>query len=77
VLTLIYSGHAKDVMLKRRITEAEVEQVMESAGIQTPGNTPDRMNLWGSTSAGRKLRITTYRNYPEFIISAVAPEEMA
>jgi hypothetical protein len=33
------------------------------------------MNLWGTTYAGRRLRITAYRNHPEFVISVVAPDE--
>ncbi len=62
-------------MVKRRITEAEVVQAMGNANIETPGASQDRMNLWGETTTGRRIRVTTYRNYPEFIISVVAPEE--
>jgi hypothetical protein len=72
---LVFSGHAKDVMSKRRISEAEVEQAHRRRRVETPGGSRDRVNLWGETDQGRRLRITAYRNYPEFVISVVAPDE--
>lgn len=74
-MSVIYGGHAKERMKARRITEVEVEEAMENPYAETPAKAADRKNVWGETRAGRKIRITTYRNFPEFVISAVAPEE--
>jgi hypothetical protein len=62
-------------MAKRHIGPEEVEQALAAPFAETPARTPDRVNIWGETRAGRRLRITTYRNRPDFILSVVAPEE--
>jgi hypothetical protein len=70
-----FSRHAKERMARRHIGPEEVEQAIENAFAETPARTPDRVNVWGETQAGRRPRITTYRNRPDFILSVVAPEE--
>jgi len=72
---LRFSVHAREMMARRNITEREVEEAHRSHRVVTPGWTSDRINLWGTTEAGRRLRITTYRNALEFVISVVAPDE--
>jgi Domain of unknown function (DUF4258) len=64
-------------MAERRISEEEVEEVLANADIETPGTTSGRMNIWGRTESGRRLRITTYRDNPDFIITVVALDEEA
>jgi hypothetical protein len=62
-------------MAERRISEDEVQEALDNSHIETPGRTPDRMNRWGETNRGRRLRITSYRNQPDFIVSVIAPDE--
>lgn len=72
---LRFSDHARRRMADRQIDEIEVEQAMSNPFNETSGKTSDRVNIWGATDAGRRLRITTYRTAREFIITVVAPDE--
>ena len=70
---MIFGAHARQRMRERGISEEEVEEAQRNVYAVTPANRPDRVNLWGRTEAGRRLRITTYRDNPRFIITVVAP----
>lgn len=70
---MIFSDHARLRMLERGISEEEVEEAQRNVYAVTPANRPDRVNLWRRTEAGRRLRMTTYRDNPRFIITVVAP----
>jgi hypothetical protein len=74
-VSLRFSGHAQDRLSERRITEEEVEEALDNSQVETPGRTADRVNKWGDTEAGRMLRVTVYRDAPDFVLSVVAPEE--
>ena len=62
-------------MRERGITEHEVLQALNEVTAEVRAGTPDRVNVWGRTRAGRILRITTYRIDRSYIITVVAPWE--
>jgi hypothetical protein len=62
-------------MRRRGISETEVEEAWQDAGIETPGRSPNETNLWGYTSGRRRLRITVRSRERNFVITVVAPEE--
>jgi hypothetical protein len=62
-------------MRERQISTGEVEAAWTDARVETPGRTPNEINRWGRTEAGRRLRITVRANDLKFVISVVAPEE--
>lgn len=70
---MIYSAHARQRMRERKISRQEVEEALANVYVVTPGTTPRRVNRWGRTSVGRRLRITMYEDDPRFIITVVAP----
>jgi hypothetical protein len=69
---LIFSTHALDRMVERTIAWWEVEEALRHVERETAGATPDRVNRWGRTIGGRRLRITQYLNAPDFVITVVA-----
>jgi hypothetical protein len=72
---LIFSTHAIERMIERRIGWWEIIEALGQLERETPGVTQDRVNRWGRTRAGRRLRITQYRNAPDFVITVVAVGE--
>lgn len=59
-------------MLERRVSELEVQEVLDAVETETSGGTTLERNLWGSTSHGRRLRITVRADRPDFVITVVA-----
>jgi len=52
-----FTAHAKQRMVERNISEAEVNEAL--ANVQKREATRDqRLNVWGRTNGGRRLRIT-------------------
>lgn len=75
-LSLRYSEHARLQMRRRRVSETEVEEAWREARIETPGRSPNEVNLWGYTSSPRRrLRITVRSHERDYVITVVAPEE--
>jgi hypothetical protein len=72
---MILSEHARRRMIERRINEDEVRQALGNVSGETRARTWDRVNVWGTTDAGRMLRITTYRNNRSYVVTVVAPWE--
>ena len=73
--TIRFSRHARERMRERRIAAREVEEALASALITTPGKSSDRVNRWGVTGRGRRLRITQPADDPDYVITVVAPDE--
>ncbi|MGH2739190.1 MAG: DUF4258 domain-containing protein [Actinomycetota bacterium] len=73
--TIRLSKHARERMRERGISEREVQEVLANAQVTTPGLRPNRVNRWGVTMAGRRLRITQPADDPSYVITVVAPEE--
>ena len=63
-------------MRERRITAKEVEEALGHVQVESPASSARRVNLWGETAGGRILRITTYRDQRDLVISVVAPKEL-
>jgi hypothetical protein len=70
-----YSAHAKERMADRRISKEEVEEAAAAVYMTTPGHPTDRVNLWGKTKAGKRLRITVPRERRDFVITVAEVEE--
>lgn len=81
---LEFSDHARDRMAQRRISEDEVrdalanayrtETTASSARIQdliTPPEMLERLDVWGTTDQGRRLRVTRPQSKPALVISVV------
>lgn len=70
---LVYSEHAQIRMRERGITEPEVEEALANTFLPPPGVPSVKGHTWGTTSAGRRLRVTRSRSV---VVSVVAPEDV-
>ena len=80
---LEFSDHARDRMTQRRITEDEIRDALANA-YRTETTTPasaqsmaalpemlERLDVWGTTDQGRRLRVTRPQSKPAVVISVV------
>jgi hypothetical protein len=72
---LTFSDHANYRMRERGITRQEVEEALVNTFLPPPGIPSVKGHIWGTTSNGRRLRITRSRTRENLIVSAVAPED--
>jgi hypothetical protein len=71
--TLIFSEHAERRMMERGITPQEVEEALANTFLPPPGIPSVKGHVWGTTSSGRRLRVTRSMTHQNLIISAVTP----
>jgi len=76
-MRLTFSGHALVRMRERGIAASEVRQALANVTDERPGTRPGRVNVWGVTWSGRRLRITTYVDRRDYVITVVASDEEA
>ena len=72
---LVYSEHAERRMRERGISRSEVEEALANTFLPPPGIPSVKGHVWGTSSAGKRLRITRSMSRPHVIVSAVAPED--
>lgn len=52
-----FTAHARQRMVERNISEAEVDEALTNVQKREAAR-DQRLNVWGRTNAGRRLRIT-------------------
>ena len=62
-------------MHERGIREEEVTEALRDVFAETNAKTWGRVNVWGRTTSGRILRVTTYRDDRSFVVTVVAPSK--
>jgi hypothetical protein len=69
---LVFSGHAREQMHRRGITEADVEAAVENADITHPGSDKRRENLVkvGTAPDGRRLSVVVKKRRQHIVVSA-------
>jgi len=73
---LDFTKHAADRMVERNVEPSEVEDVIRSPEICTPGK-GGKTNLW-KTVGGRRLRVTILETSTKIkVITVVSPDEEA
>jgi hypothetical protein len=73
VQPLVYSEHAERRMRERGITPEEVDEALANTFLPPPGIPSVKGHVWGTTSRGRRLRITKSMSRENLIVSVVAP----
>ena len=68
---LTYSGHAREQMERRGITEDDVEEALESADTSYPGADKKRENLVkvGTCSNGRRLNVIVKKRKQHIVVT--------
>ena len=85
---LRFSDHARDRMTERRISEQEVKNALANAyrtettkasariqDVLTPSEMLERLEVSGTTSDGRQLRVIRPRAKPDLVISVMEIDE--
>jgi uncharacterized protein DUF4258 len=85
---LTFSDHARDRMTERGISEQEVRDALANAfrtettkasarlqDVLTPSEMLERLEVSGTTTEGRRLRVTRSRAKPDLVVSVVELEE--
>lgn len=71
---MYYTAHAKQRMAERNISEAEVDEALQNVDKRLAAR-DQCLNVWGSTSGARRLRITLDRTLTRVITVAGAGNE--
>ena len=72
----MYSEHAEIRMRERGITAQEVEEALANTFLPPPGVPSVKGHTWGTTSAGRRLRVTLPKGPRKLVVSVVAPKDV-
>jgi len=85
---LRFSDHARDRMTERGISEQEVKEALANADrrettrastriqdVLTPSQMLERLEVFGTTSGGRRLRVTCPRSKPDLVMSVMELDE--
>jgi hypothetical protein len=69
---VVYSGHAREQMKRRRITEEDVESALGNADITHPGTDKKGRNLvkTGTAPDGRRLCVVVNKKRQHVVVSS-------
>lgn len=68
--TLVFSGHAREQMERRKITETDVEDALGCADTNYPGSNRENLVHVGTTEDGRRLHVVTNKRREHIVVTA-------